>query len=598
MMFNHKEMSINVLDRLSKLQKLPNSGFLSGGAVANTILSIIDGKEYPINDLDVFIVEDSMGDCVTTTPLRTDDEIVFQDRYENIITNPDLQNSYRIKSTSLDGLINYVYVHFRNPISNESDYRRILKSFDINCCKVGIDLSDRNMIIDQDFIDFIISRQLECTTPVTPAHSAIRLIKKRDELNAFLDKETSFKFLSQFYHFNDNVFLCKLNITFFFGQKYKDLYFKYQSEINEYFTLKTYAQCHKEKHHSWVKNGIKEQTFNWWDVTGIDPETMALWHSKHIFTIVPTKYTSLDEQIDKYLRRQYRNNPTHVKTLWNLFYKQNRKQKDKALKILNDDNLYSFIMKNDKFHLCDFTEKNVESFSRFVGNYCKIENLILTSKLNFQDSEKVIYNIKKFFPQEIDIISDIMSKQILNNEVDSYRLTDKNYIIEKYDEVKKMLSVPYIKYLNLNDFDFKNEIKELNSEFDLLWGGKYMHNCLGNNNYGNRISEGKIKLFVISDKNNRSALQLNNTMGIYSIAQIYGISNSPVNKKHRLIAQYLVEFLNYKHYLLESKRKISTFEDMRTDIVSEIDSIDSSIIDDTNHINVNGVEMGGWYLDI
>ena len=224
MMFNHKEMSINVLDRLSKLQKLPNSGFLSGGAVANTILSIIDGKEYPINDLDVFIVEDSMGDCVTTTPLRTDDEIVFQDRYDNIITNPDLQNSYRIKSTSLDGLINYVYVHFRNPISNESDYRRILKSFDINCCKVGIDLSDRNMIIDQDFIDFIISRQLECTTPVTPAHSAIRLIKKRDELNAFLDKETSFKFLSQFYHFNDNVFLCKLNITFFFGQKYKDLY--------------------------------------------------------------------------------------------------------------------------------------------------------------------------------------------------------------------------------------------------------------------------------------------------------------------------------------------------------------------------------------
>jgi predicted esterase YcpF (UPF0227 family) len=87
-------------------------------------------------------------------------------------------------------------------------------------------------------------------------------------------------------------------------------------------------------------------------------------------------------------------------------------------------------------------------------------------------------------------------------------------------------------------------------------------------------------------------------MGIYSIAQIYGVSNSPVNKKHRLIAQYLVEFLNYKHYLLESKRKISTFEGMRSDIVSEIDSIDSTIIDDTNHINVNGVEMGGWWLDI
>ena len=154
MMFNHKEMSINVLDRLSKLQKLPNSGFLSGGAVANTILSIIDGKEYPINDLDVFIVEDSMGDCVTTTPLRTDDEIVFQDRYENIITNPDLQNSYRIKSTSLDGLINYVYVHFRNPISNESDYRRILKSFDIKkYTSKNIDLFTSLLKVDLSNID-------------------------------------------------------------------------------------------------------------------------------------------------------------------------------------------------------------------------------------------------------------------------------------------------------------------------------------------------------------------------------------------------------------------------------------------------------------
>lgn len=591
MIFNHKEMSINVLDRLSKLQELPKSGFLSGGAVANTILSIIDNKKYPVNDLDIFIVEDSMGESVSNTPLRTDDEITFQDRYENIISTPDLENSYKIKSTSLDGLINYVYVHFRKPISNESDYRRILKSFDINCCKVGIDLSDGNMIIDQDFIDFLNSRQLECTTPVTPAHSALRLIKKRDELNVYLDKESSFKFLSQFYHFNENVFLCKLNISFFFGQKYKDLYFKYQSEINEYFQLKTYAQCFKEKRKALIESMIKNKC-NWWEIDStIYPETMDRWHSKHVFTIVPTKYTSLDEEISEYLRPQYRNNPIHVKTLWNLLHRQNKKQKDKALKILNDSNIYPFIMKNNKFHLCDFTDKNIEHFSKFIGNNRKVENLVLTSKLNFQESEKMIYNIKKFFPQEIDVLSDIICKQILSDEIDCPKLTDKNYIIEKYGEVKKILSVPYGDYLNLNDFDFKNEVKELNSEFDLLWGGKYMHNCLGNGGFGERISSGKIKIFVISDSDNRTSVQLNNHNGIYTISQIYGIANSPTNKKHRLISQYLVEYLNYKHYLLESKKRITMFEEMKNSVVSEINQLDSTTIDNTNHINVNGMDL-------
>ena len=595
MIFNHKEMSNQVLDRLSKLQELPKSGFLSGGAVANTILSIIDNKEYPINDLDVFTVDEMLGDSVSNAPTRADDEVVYQDRYENTITSPNLENSYKIKSTSLDGLINYVYVYFRKSISNDKDYMKILKSFDINCCKVGIDLSNGNMIIDQDFIDFVISRQLKCTTPVTPAHSVIRLIKKRDDLNAYLDKESEFKFLSQFYHFNEHVFSCRVNISFFFGQKYKDLYFKYESEIKEYFQLKSYSQCFIERHQVYVKNEIKKGG-TWWNINSfIEPEVMERWNKKRVFTIVPTKFVELDDEVNQYLKNQYKYNPIYVKRLWNLLYKQNKKQKDKALKILSNDITHTFIMKNDEFHLCDFNDKNIEYFSKFIKNNPTIENLILMSKLNFQESEKMIYIIKKFFPQEIEMLSNILCKQILNEEVDCSKLIDKEYIINKYSEVKKVLSVPYGDYLNLSDFDFKNEVKELNSEFDLLWGGKYMHNCLGTNGFGERISSKKIKIFIISDSDNRTAVLLNNNNdGIYSISQIYGVSNSPANKKHRLISQYLVEYLNYKHYLLESQKRISLFEEIKNNIVSSINSIDSTTIDDTNHINVNGVDAAWW----
>ena len=132
MMFDYNEMSKKVLDRLSKLQTLPSNGFLAGGAVANTILSIIDGKDYPINDIDVFVIDNSLENRPSNTPIRTDDNIVFEDRYENIMVNPDVANSYSIKKTSLEGLINYVFVSFRSNSPNLISYERILKSFDIN----------------------------------------------------------------------------------------------------------------------------------------------------------------------------------------------------------------------------------------------------------------------------------------------------------------------------------------------------------------------------------------------------------------------------------------------------------------------------------
>ena len=583
MMFDYNEMSKKVLDRLSKLQTLPSNGFLAGGAVANTILSIIDGKDYPINDIDVFVIDNTLENTPSNTPIRTDDNIVFEDRYENIMVNPDVANSYSIKKTSLEGLINYVFVSFRSNSPNLISYERILKSFDINCCKAGIDLENGNLIIDDHFMEFINGRQLECNTPVTPAHSAIRLLKKRDDLNAFLDKESSFKFLSQFYHFNENVLHCKLNISLFFGQKYKELYLKYESELSEYFKLSSYAQVFKEYHNNNVKKLITNH--KWWDIiSSVDPEAMHFWHERKTFTLLPIKYTSLDDGIKEYLLPNYMNNPYNLNTIWNLLYNQSKKQKEKALKFLNNKILYSFIISNKKFHLCDFNDKNIDHFVRFISNNPKVESLILVSKLNFQDAEKLIYNIKKFFPREVDIFVDIITKEIINNNLDPKQLTDKNYVIEKYNDVKKVLSVPLTEASDLSDFEFVSNVKELNSEFDLTWGGRYMHNCLGNNNFGGRIKENKLKVFIISDKDNRTAIQLNNNSGLYSVSQIFGIGNTPPNDKHKLIAQYLMEFLNYKHYLLESEKKISKFESLRRDMITNINSKSSK---DRSEENIN-----------
>ena len=44
-----------ILLKLSKVSTIPNEGFLAGGAVANTLLNMKWGSEYPINDLDIFV---------------------------------------------------------------------------------------------------------------------------------------------------------------------------------------------------------------------------------------------------------------------------------------------------------------------------------------------------------------------------------------------------------------------------------------------------------------------------------------------------------------------------------------------------------------
>ncbi len=50
-----EESKEKVLEKLSLIADLPNEGVLAGGAVANTILSLLDKREYPINDIDIFI---------------------------------------------------------------------------------------------------------------------------------------------------------------------------------------------------------------------------------------------------------------------------------------------------------------------------------------------------------------------------------------------------------------------------------------------------------------------------------------------------------------------------------------------------------------
>ena len=585
---NCENLAKQVLDKLSKLQELPSEGFLCGGSVANTILSIIDGKDYPVNDLDVFNIDKETS--YSNAPHRMHGNEIANDRYENRTIVPSSGKChYRIVSTHYKDLINYVYVYFslHDEMKINESYSMILDSFDINCCKVGIDLASGNLFLTQDFTEFIRTRQLECVNPVTPAHTAIRIIKKRDDLNAFLNKDEVFKFLSQFYVYSDRAIFNRVNLTLFFGKKYKELFHKYESELNEYFELWTYAKTRKH-YNNLNKINYEKQSINngltptWVYTIGYnDQHFLDKWYETKLWALMPKKYNVLDEEIKKYYVPVLGCNPTIIKRLWDLLYKQNKKQKNKSLKLLSNKELYPFVIVNDDFHNCDFSDINIEKLVKFIQENPDFGKLMSISKLNFQESEKLMNMVKKLFPQELELFCELISKEISDEKYfkpnfDNKKILDQNYITNKYFIVKSILSKELIQRIDLSEFEYNKIIKELVSPLDLLWAGKYMHNCLrgySENGFHYRIERGDIRVFIISDDVERTAFQISKTYSnTYKIDQIYSHSNTTVCTKHKLIADYLINFLEYKHYLLESQKIIDNFKNSRPSFLGEIEN--------------------------
>jgi len=97
-----------ILTELSKLCTIPKDGFLAGGAVANTLLSMKYGKEYPINDLDIFI-EDSINSTLlnnnySTTPQRSNG-LVVEGGYHSHELSYDHGSNYKILKVNRDEIL-------------------------------------------------------------------------------------------------------------------------------------------------------------------------------------------------------------------------------------------------------------------------------------------------------------------------------------------------------------------------------------------------------------------------------------------------------------------------------------------------------------
>ncbi len=231
------EIIKKAVELLNSKFNLPSEGFITGGALANTINKLKWGGKCVINDIDIFILDEIKpfdNNQPNHTFYETRTSVVKHTTYEkcdydnlNIIKKFVGGDYVTIKTSDREDIFNYVKFD-----SNKRDYNLLLETFDINCTQVGWDLEREEAYWTKDFEDFFNTKELKVSLPNTPSHTALRLLKKRDELDARLDIKNEFDFLT-FVNLEKVIGLKR----YWFGQKYFDLYKKYESEINPYFSI-------------------------------------------------------------------------------------------------------------------------------------------------------------------------------------------------------------------------------------------------------------------------------------------------------------------------------------------------------------------------
>ena len=238
---NVEKLCRNALDFLkSNYPNFPKSGFIAGGSLGNLIWEQVSGNIAKINDIDVFlldkVVDRNYQDVSNWVNPSSDSpqklfyhkkEKVYYEDYSGLCVTSQSKDFYYIESTSTEGIYNFV-----NYSANRRDPQVIIDSFDINCTQVGYSISEDKFYYTQDFVYFLRTGNLQLTNLMSPAHSAIRLVKKKHDLNVKLD-EIELK-MCQY------VVMVSMQDTTrrYFTEKYASIYRKYESELALYFSLK------------------------------------------------------------------------------------------------------------------------------------------------------------------------------------------------------------------------------------------------------------------------------------------------------------------------------------------------------------------------
>lgn len=180
------ERVLALLVELANLKEVPSSGWLAGQAVATAVEALYLGLQEPrYNDVDHFVADR----WVDWEKARLGVGVVHEavEDYGQMALSSRAR--YWVRGSEQHDLINrvrVVLVSNQTGIFNGADDhqlagRELIDGFDFNSVQVGVDLVTRRLFWNREFEEFVQTRQLEVVSMHTPAHTAVRAVKKIDE---------------------------------------------------------------------------------------------------------------------------------------------------------------------------------------------------------------------------------------------------------------------------------------------------------------------------------------------------------------------------------------------------------------------------------
>jgi hypothetical protein len=182
-----QQLAQRAIDKIKSQWGLPKRGFIAGGSISNLIWEEVSGTKAIINDIDVFLFDGLLENYNEDKKeyyfsFKEDEENVWYDDYAGLRFIDRAKNYYSISESTTEGIFNYVSYK-----SNTHSPEIIIKSFDINCTAVGYSIEEDKFYWTPDFEKFLKTSELKISNLKTPCHTAIRIVKKAEELGVNLD---------------------------------------------------------------------------------------------------------------------------------------------------------------------------------------------------------------------------------------------------------------------------------------------------------------------------------------------------------------------------------------------------------------------------
>ena len=228
---NIESLVRTAVEKIKLTWGLPDKGFIAGGSIANLVWESVSGKKAVVNDIDVFLF-DGIINGIDPSDKKSlfkyqEKESKFWEDYTGMRYSSINKDFYTIESSEHEGMFNKVKYK-----SNKTDTDIILRSFDINATKVGYSIEEDKCYWTPEFEDFLNTGKLMVCNVMTPAHTAIRIVKKQKELDCELDHfEIDLLKHSIEHRFSDA-------IRYKFKSRYFDLYNEHIDVLEKDFLIK------------------------------------------------------------------------------------------------------------------------------------------------------------------------------------------------------------------------------------------------------------------------------------------------------------------------------------------------------------------------